>query len=95
MAALDDPLARAAVTAERALLNALEGGCSAPIGALAEVVEGEDGDELWMRAVALSTDGGLVVRRSITGLPARADEVGRTLAAEMLEDGAGNLEAPE
>lgn len=95
LAALDDPLARAAVTAERALLNALEGGCSAPIGALAEVVEGEDGDELWMRAVALSTDGGLAVRRSITGLPARADEVGRTLAAEMLEDGAGNLEAPE
>lgn len=95
LAGLDDLLARAAVTAERALLNALEGGCSAPIGALAEVVEGEDGDELWMRAVALSTDGGLAVRRSITGHPDRADEVGRTLAAEMLEDGAGNLEAPE
>ena len=44
-------------TAERALLATLEGGCSAPIGALAEVVEGEDGDELWVRAVALSPDG--------------------------------------
>lgn len=92
LAALDDPLSRAAVEAERALLAALEGGCSSPIGALAEVVEGEDGDELWMRAVALSNDGGLAVRRSITGRPDRADEVGRALAAQMLADGAANLE---
>src|SRR3954447_18836778 len=41
--ALDDPRARAAVEAERAVLATLEGGCSAPIGALAEVVEGDDG----------------------------------------------------
>ena len=40
---LDDPHARAAVTAERAVLATLEGGCAAPIGALAEVVEGDDG----------------------------------------------------
>ncbi len=93
LAVLDDPFARAAVTAERALLNELEGGCSAPIGALAEVVEGEDGEELWMRAVALSTDGTLVVRRSITGRPDQAEAVGRTLATEMIEDGAANLEA--
>ena len=37
----------------------LEAGCSAPVGALAEVVEGEDGEELWVRAVALSPDGAL------------------------------------
>ena len=52
------------VTAERAVLSALEAGCSAPLGALAEVVEGEDGEELWLRAVALSEDGGLSVRMS-------------------------------
>ena len=57
LAALDDRASRAAVEAERAVLATLEGGCSAPIGALAEVVEGEDGEELWVRAVALSTDG--------------------------------------
>ena len=41
LGALDDAPTRAAVTAERALLAALEAGCSAPVGALAEVVEGE------------------------------------------------------
>ena len=41
--ALDDPATRAAVTAERALLAALEAGCSAPVGALADVADGDDG----------------------------------------------------
>ena len=44
-------------TAERTVLATLEGGCSAPIGVLAEVAEGDDGDELWIRAVAMSPDG--------------------------------------
>jgi hydroxymethylbilane synthase len=90
-AALDDPHARAAVEAERAVLATLEGGCSAPIGALAEVVEGEDGEELWVRAVALSLDGALAVRKSATGTPADAVGVGTRLAKEMLADGAADL----
>jgi hydroxymethylbilane synthase len=90
-AALDHPATRAAVTAERRVLADLEAGCSAPVGALAEVVEGEDGDELWVRAVALSPDGGLTVRRSSSGPPDRAADVGRALAAEMVEDGATDL----
>jgi hydroxymethylbilane synthase len=93
LAALDDRGSRAAVEAERAVLATLEGGCSAPVGALAEVVEGEDGDELWVRAVALSTDGALSVRRSATGDPNDAAGVGARLAKEMLADGAGDLEA--
>ncbi len=92
---LDDPHTRAAVEAERAVLATLEGGCSAPIGALAEVVEGDDGDEIWIRAVALSPDGGLSVRMSASGPPADAVGVGNRLASEMLADGAGRLtEAP-
>src|SRR5262245_6391955 len=47
---LDDHHTRAAVTAERAVLATLEGGCAAPVGVLAEVVEGEHGDEIWVRA---------------------------------------------
>ena len=43
-ATVDDEATRFAVTAERALLAALEAGCSAPVGALAEVVEDLDGD---------------------------------------------------
>jgi hydroxymethylbilane synthase len=88
---LEDRAARCAVTAERQVLADLEGGCSAPVGALAEIVEGEDGEELWVRAVALSLDGGLSIRRSASGPPEAAADVGRGLAAEMLEDGAGTL----
>jgi hydroxymethylbilane synthase len=89
--AIDDPRTRAAVTAERAVLAALEAGCSAPVGALAEIAEGEDGDELWLRAVALSLDGAVSIRRSASGMPEHAEKVGRGLAEEMLDDGASTL----
>jgi hydroxymethylbilane synthase len=91
LAALDDPSSRAAVTAERAVLATLEGGCAAPIGALAEVAEGDDGDELWIRAVALSLDGVLSVRMSASGPPEDAADLGRGLARDMLAEGAGEL----
>lgn len=89
--ALDDERTRAAVTAERTVLNALEAGCSAPVGALAEVAEGDEGEELWVRAIALSYDGVVAVRRSATGTPDDAVGVGQRLAAEMLEEGADTL----
>jgi hydroxymethylbilane synthase len=89
--ALDDDRTRAAVTAERTVLNALEAGCSAPVGALAEIAEGDDGDELWVRAVALSYDGAVAVRRSASGTPDDAVGVGQRLAAEMLDEGADTL----
>jgi hydroxymethylbilane synthase len=92
LATLEDSRTRAAVDAERAVLATLEGGCSAPIGALADVVEGEDGDELWVRAVALSHDGTLSVRLSASGDPADAAGVGAGLAQEMLAEGAGDLD---
>jgi len=89
--AVDDAVTRASVTAERSVLAGLGAGCSAPVGALAEIAQGDDGDELWVRAVALSFDGGVVVRKSATGPPDDAVRVGRRLAAEMLEDGASML----
>jgi len=91
VARLDDARARSAVTAERAVLATLEGGCAAPIGVLAEVVEGEQGEELWVRAAALSPDGTLAVRMSATGDPADAAGVGNRLAEQMLDEGAGQL----
>jgi hydroxymethylbilane synthase len=91
LVALDDPRSRATVTAERAVLATLEGGCSAPIGAMAEVAEGDDGDELWIRAVALSPDGTLAVRMSATGTPQDAADLGARLARDMLAEGAGEL----
>jgi hydroxymethylbilane synthase len=89
--AVDDQRTRAAVAAERTVLSRLEAGCSAPVGAMGEIAEGEDGDELWLRAVVLSADGAVSVRRSATGSPGDAEKVGRGLAEEMLEDGAATL----
>ena len=89
--ALEDPSTRSCVDAERALLAELEAGCSAPVGALAEVAEGDLGDELWVRAVALSPDGALSVRRSASGPLDDAVGLGQKLAAEMLAEGAAEL----
>ena len=88
---LDDLATHACVAAERRLLADLEAGCSAPVGALAEVVEGDDGEELWLRAVALSPDGALDVRRSGTGRPSEAEGLGAAVAKEMLDEGAADL----
>jgi hydroxymethylbilane synthase len=91
LAVLDDPATRAAVIAERAVLATLEGGCSAPVGALADVAEGDNGDELWVRAVALSPDGALSIRMSATGSPQDAADLGGRLARDMLAEGAADL----
>ncbi|NYI99520.1 hydroxymethylbilane synthase [Nocardioides thalensis] len=101
LAAVDDVPTRAAVAAERSALATLEGGCSAPIGALADIAEGEEGPELWLRVVVLSTDGSLSVRRSAsaplaTDDPQRWEDaavaLGASLAEEMLAEGAGRLD---
>jgi hydroxymethylbilane synthase len=105
LAGLDDRATRAAVDAERTLLAVLEAGCAAPLGALAEVVEGDPADagaadegaadesdeELFLRAVVASVDGAVTIRRSITGPAADPVGVGRRLAEVLLEDGAGEL----
>lgn len=89
--ALDDGYTRAAVTAERALLEGLEAGCSAPVGALAEVAEGDDGLEVFLRGSVTAADGSAAVRLSATGPTTDADGVGRRLAAELLAEGANTM----
>ena len=91
---LEDPFTRAAVEAERAVLATLEAGCSAPVGSLAEVAEGDDGYEIWVRAVALAPDGAVEIRRSASGPLADAAGVGRRLATGMLDEGAAGLIDP-
>lgn len=90
---LDDSDTRAAVTAERSLLATLEAGCSAPVGALAEIAEGDDGDELWLRAVVGDVSGSPTIRLSASGKPSEAAAVGERLAVEMLAEGADVLMA--
>lgn len=89
---LDDPDTRACVVAERSLLATLEAGCTAPVGALAEVVEGDDGLELSLRAFAGSEDGSVELRRSLVGPYDEPEALGSRLARILLEDGAADLQ---
>ncbi|WP_328411936.1 hydroxymethylbilane synthase [Streptomyces violaceus] len=96
LAELDDPLTRIAVTAERSLLAALEAGCSAPVGALADLLaDGQIVKEMRLRGVVGTTDGTRMVQLSTTGpVPETHDgamALGRELAAEMLAQGAAGL----
>ncbi|WP_031225142.1 hydroxymethylbilane synthase [Streptomyces roseochromogenus] len=93
---LDDPFTRAAVTAERSLLAALEAGCSAPVGALADLLaDGQIVKEMRLRGVVGTTDGTRMVQLSTTGsvpqTETQALALGRELAAEMLAQGAAGL----
>lgn len=91
LASLDHADTRAAVAAERALLAALEAGCSAPVGALAEIAEGDTGTEVFLRGSVTAVDGSDAVRLSATGPTADAADVGRRLAADLIADGAEKM----
>lgn len=91
-AVLDDLPTRAAVTAERAVLATLEAGCSAPVGALADVASDLDDagnvvEQLLLRAVVGTPDGGLL-RATATGNLDDAEKLGTALAGELLDMGA-------
>lgn len=96
LAGLDDPHTRAAVTAERSLLAALEAGCSAPVGALADLLaDGQVVNEMRLRGAVGTLDGSTLVLLSTTGpVPTShgdAIALGRELASEMLAKGAAGL----
>jgi hydroxymethylbilane synthase len=90
LAAIDDRTTRAAVTAERALLAALEAGCSAPVGALAEPAA--DG-RLRLRGV-LATEHGLL-RAQAHGAIDQPEALGRQLAGELLMAASGSAGGPD
>jgi len=84
--AVTDEASVAAVTAERSLLEALEAGCSAPIGAYAA-----GAGTLRMQAAVMSLDGSRVLRAHGDATAAGAWQLGRDLAAELLRSGASDL----
>jgi hydroxymethylbilane synthase len=88
LACVDDPPSRAATTAERSLLGALQAGCSAPVGAYAAGT-----DVLRLRGLVVAADGGMALRGSASGSPATAEAIGRRLADELLGRGAGRYMA--
>jgi len=84
--AVTDEPSMAAVTAERSLLEALEAGCSAPIGAYAA-----GSAQLRMQAAVMSPDGSRTLRAHGGAPAADAWQLGRDLAAELLRSGASDL----
>jgi hydroxymethylbilane synthase len=92
---LDHADSRVTVVAERALLAALEAGCTAPVGALADLALGDDGPELFLRGLVAALDGSDAVRLSATGDPADAVVIGKRLAADLLDLGAAELMGPD
>ena len=74
---------RITVTAERALLHRLEGGCQVPIAAHAEL----DGDRLTVDGLVASVDGRRVIRHQIQGPASEAQALGTKLAERLLADG--------
>lgn len=85
---IDDPVSRAATTAERSLLGALQAGCAAPIGAYAAGTE-----VIRLRGVVVAADGGTALRGSGSGALAQADLIGRQVAADLLARGAASYMA--
>jgi hydroxymethylbilane synthase len=87
LAGLDDAETRSAVSAERALLAELEGGCQVPLGAWGRM----EGGKLVLDACVLSLDGAEYLRQQARGELAQAAQIGRNLALEMLAAGADRI----
>jgi hydroxymethylbilane synthase len=85
---INDERSAAALTAERALVQALGGGCQTPVGALASPA---DGDTLSLAAVVVALDGSRAVRGQAHGPRAEAAELGTRLGAQLIADGAGEI----
>jgi hydroxymethylbilane synthase len=82
--AIHDSAAGVALDAERALVEALGGGCQLPLGALAVA----DGSQLHVRAVVAAPDGSRVIAASTKGAISEAASLGRRAAEVLIEDGA-------
>lgn len=84
---LDHGPTRAAVTAERALMRRLEGGCQIPVGALAVL----EGDEIVLEAMVSDLDGVSMIRSVMSGPAEDPRGLGVRLAESMLARGAGEI----
>ena len=82
---IDHPVSHARAVAERAVLNELEAGCTAPVAAYATV---SDSGELTLRAGVFAVDGSRQLLETATATVDKADELGRKVAAALLERGA-------
>lgn len=85
--AINDAETKARITAERAFLRRLEGGCQVPIGAFAVIESGE----IYLQGFVGNTDGSRVIRDAMRGANTDAENLGTTLAEKCLAAGANEL----
>ena len=85
---IDDGEAHLALDAERAVVEALGGGCQTPIGALAT---SRSGDAIEVIATVVAPDGSRALRAHAHGARHDAVAVGRQAAAQLLDEGAGEI----
>ena len=84
---LDDPSTSAEVSAERAFLKTLGGGCQMPVGSLGRV----SGGSLELLGVVVSADGKRILRESVRGSSDLPVEAGIELGRRLLAAGAAKL----
>jgi len=87
LARFDHAETRAAVSAERALLAKLEGGCQVPLGAWGRMEEAQ----MHLDAAVLSPDGAECIRMHAAGSADKAELLGRDLAHKLLAAGADKI----
>lgn len=75
------------VKAERAMNTRLEGGCQVPIGSFALL----EGDQLWLRGMVGAPDGSAMVSGERRGSRDQAEQMGISLAEELLDGGAREI----
>ncbi|MBN7286126.1 hydroxymethylbilane synthase [Vibrio cholerae] len=75
------------VRCERAMNLTLQGGCQVPIGSYALL----EGDNIWLRALVGEPDGSQIVRGEIRGPRTQAEQLGITLAEQLLSQGAKEI----
>jgi hydroxymethylbilane synthase len=88
VAPIDDPSAHAALTAERAMVAALGGGCQTPIGALTSMI---DDEMIEIVGLVVALDGSRAVRRHARGPRRDAAALGAMVGAQLLAGGADEI----
>ncbi|WP_334323334.1 hydroxymethylbilane synthase [Gilliamella apicola] len=81
---LDDKESRACIQAERAMNNALQGGCQVPIAGYCRL----NNDELTLQGLVGRVDGSKIIKQQITGFINEAESLGEKLAKQLLNQGA-------
>ena len=84
---LEHQSSRAGVTAERAFLKSLGGGCREPIAALGMV----DNDTIYLNGMVANHQSGRIIQAEVKGESSNPEEVGERLARQMISLGAAEL----